>query len=561
MADTLQPLSEPSQSSSPTTVPRRHRIRWRLIGLLIGVAIIPLLVIEPLTLYLIGRQSQRQTVNQLESVVQLKQSQIERWLNDNLTALQVLAVEPLNTELQTLLANPAQAAAPLNQTFRSIVAAQSDSAASNLHYSLIFFYAPDGRILAASDDAQIGKTVRLQPYFEQSLIKPHTEPPYYGVGTSDLQVVVSYPLRDASGATIGVVAGQLNLQVLADIMLERSGLGESGETYLVSLESNYLLTPSRFPGNVMQQSYHSQGIDQSLAGQNGAAIYADYRSPPQQVVGVYRWVPQLEAGLLAEVDVDEAFAGSREVTNLSLITTLITAVLAAMIGLYAATNIAGPISALTAGARRIASGDLSVPVNVQGHDEISQLAHSFNTMTEQVRQNQSGLEQRVSERTAALEQTLQERSLLLKNLQDSTQAREQLETIIRGLSIPVVPVLEGILIMPLIGELDHQRAAAMTSAILAAIDTHRARVVIMDITGVPVIDTHTAQALIQTTRSIRLLGAQSILVGIRPEIAETIVSLGLHLKELEICADLQSGVRQAMRLNGSHGAVSTRSVN
>ncbi len=545
-------MSEQITINPQTTIPRRHRIRWRLIGLLIGVAIIPLLVSQPLALIMFGRQSERQTINQLDSVVQLKQSQIERWLNDNLTALQVLAIEPLNAELLAVLANPEQAAPPLNQTLQAIVAAQASSAASNLHYKQIFFYSLDGRILASSDAIQIGKTVRSQPYFTQSVRTPHIQPPYYAVGTSDLVVVVSYPLRDPTGGILGVVAGELDLAVLADIMLERSGLGESGETYLVSLESNYLLTPSRFPGNVMQQSYHSQGIDRALSGQNGSAIYADYRSPPQDVIGVYRWVPQLQAGLLAEMNVDEAFAGPRQVITLSLAITAITLVVAALVGLYQATKIAGPISALTAGARRIAGGDHSEPVNVQGRDEISLLAQSFNTMSQEIRQTQAGLELRVSERTAELEHTLQERSQLLTNLQDSAQAREQLETIIRGLSIPVVPVLEGILIMPLIGELDQHRAAAMTSAILAAIDSHRARVVIMDITGVPVIDTQIAQALIQTTQAIKLLGAQSILVGIRPEIAETIVSLGLHLKELEICADLQSGVRQAMRMNGSH---------
>lgn len=545
-------MSEQINNNPQTTIPRRHRIRWRLIGLLIGVAIIPLLVSQPLALIMFGRQSERQTINQLDSVVQLKQSQIERWLNDNLIALQVLAVEPLNAEFQAVLANPAQAAPPLNQTLQAIVAAQASGAASNLYYKQIFLYSLDGRILASSDAIQIGKTVRSQPYFNQSVRTPHIQPPYYAVGTSDLVVVVSHPLRDATGGIIGVVAGELELKVLADIMLERSGLGETGETYLVSLESNYLLTPSRFPGNVMQQSYHSQGIDQALAGQNGSALYADYRSPPQDVVGVYRWVPQLQAGLLAEIDVEEAFAGPRQVITLSLAITAITLVVAALVGLYQATKIAGPISALTAGARRIASGDHSEPVNVRGRDEISLLAQSFNTMSQEIRQTQAGLELRVSERTAELEHTLQERSQLLTNLQDSAQAREQLETIIRGLSIPVVPVLDGILIMPLIGELDQHRAAAMTSAILAAIASHRARVVIMDITGVPVIDTHIAQALIQTTQAIKLLGAQSILVGIRPEIAETIVSLGLHLKELEICADLQSGVRQAMRMNGSH---------
>jgi anti-anti-sigma factor len=366
-------------------------------------------------------------------------------------------------------------------------------------------------------------------------------------------------VRNSGGGTVGVVAGELDLQVLADIMLERSGLGESGETYLVSLESNYLLTPSRFPDYPLQQSYHSEGIDAALAGQSGSEVYPSYRTPPVLVVGVYRWLPELQAGLLAEVSVDEAFAGSSQAATLSLLIAGAAVLVAGAIGFLQATRIAQPILALTEGARRVEGGDLSEPVAVKGRDEISILAHAFNTMTDQVRQNQAELSQRVAERTAELERALGERGELLNTLQSSLQAREQLESIIRGLSIPVVPVLDGILAMPLIGELDQDRAAAMTGSILTAISSHRARVVIIDITGVPMIDTYIAQALIQTARAITMLGAHCVLVGIRPEIAETIVSLGLDLSEIATRADLQSGVRYAIQVVEARRASTRRS--
>ena len=541
-------------------MPLRHRIRARLIAVLVGVAIIPLLISEPLTLIFTGRQTEQQVINQLESVVQLKEAQLKRWLNDNLATLQLLGAGPFQSQFQVLsTSDNVDAATQLNQAFRSLTRMPQEGAKSNLRFSNIFFYPLSGEIKAAADPNQIGKIVRSQPYFEASLLQPNIQPPYYAVGTNALTLVVSYPVRNSGGGTIGVVAGELDLAVLADIMLERSGLGESGETYLVSLESNYLLTPSRFPDYPLQQSYHSEGIDAALAGQSGSEVYPSYRTPPVLVVGVYRWVPELQAGLLAEVSLDEAFAGSSQAATLSALIALAAVLGAAVIGFVLATRIAQPIVALTEGARRVEGGDLSEPVAVKGRDEISILAHAFNTMTDQVRQNQAELAQRVAERTAELEQALGERGELLTNLQSSLQAREQLESIIRGLSIPVVPVLDGILAMPLIGELDQDRAAAMTGSILTAISSHRARVVIIDITGVPVIDTYIAQTLIQTARAITMLGAHCVLVGIRPEIAETIVGLGLDLSEIATRADLQSGVRYAIQVVEARRANTRRS--
>jgi anti-anti-sigma regulatory factor/HAMP domain-containing protein len=527
---------------------------------MVGVAIIPLLISEPLTLLFTGRQTEQQVINQLESVVQLKEAQLKRWLNDNLATLQLVGAGPFQSQFQRLLAGDDPfAESQLNQIFRSMTWTPQNTTKSNLRFSNVFFYTLNGEVKAAANPTQIGKIVRSQPYFDASLLQPNIQPPFYAVGSNALTLVVSYPVRDSGGLIVGVVAGELDLQVLADIMLERSGLGDSGETYLVSLESNYLLTPSRFPGYPLQQSYHSEGIDAALAGQSGSEVYPSYRTPPDLVVGVYRWVPELQAGLLAEVSLDEAFAGSSQAATLSALIALTTLLVAIVIGFVLATRIAQPILALTEGARRVEGGDLSEPVAVKGRDEISILAHAFNTMTDQVRQNQSELAGRVAERTAELERALGERGELLDTLQSSLQAREQLETIIRGLSIPVVPVLDGILAMPLIGELDQDRAAAMTGSILTAISSHRARVVIIDITGVPMIDTYIAQTLIQTARAITMLGAHCVLVGIRPEIAETIVGLGLDLSEIATRADLQSGVKYAIQVVEARRASSRRS--
>jgi rsbT co-antagonist protein RsbR len=100
--------------------------------------------------------------------------------------------------------------------------------------------------------------------------------------------------------------------------------------------------------------------------------------------------------------------------------------------------------------------------------------------------------------------------------------------------------------MPLIGTIDSERAALLVSSLLAAIERHRAGYVIMDVTGVPIVDTQVARVLLQAAGAAGLLGARAILVGLRPELAQTIVGLGLDLSSFVTRTDLQSGVHYAI---------------
>lgn len=122
--------------------------------------------------------------------------------------------------------------------------------------------------------------------------------------------------------------------------------------------------------------------------------------------------------------------------------------------------------------------------------------------------------------------------------------------IISELSTPVIPLLEGILVMSLVGSVDTERARHITEVILEEVSRQRARVMIMDITGVPVVDTAVANALLRTAAATRLLGAETILVGITPAVAQTMIQLGVALERLTTWADLQSGVEYALRKIG-----------
>ncbi|MBT2664525.1 STAS domain-containing protein [Bacillus sp. ISL-4] len=119
---------------------------------------------------------------------------------------------------------------------------------------------------------------------------------------------------------------------------------------------------------------------------------------------------------------------------------------------------------------------------------------------------------------------------------------------LQELSAPLIPVLEGITVMPLVGTIDTERAKQIMENLLTGVVKHRSEVVLIDITGVPVVDTMVAHHIIQAAEAVRLVGAKCILCGIRPEIAQTIVNLGINLNEVITKNTLKKGIEVALEL-------------
>ena len=135
---------------------------------------------------------------------------------------------------------------------------------------------------------------------------------------------------------------------------------------------------------------------------------------------------------------------------------------------------------------------------------------------------------------------VQERERVIRQQQDA----------IRELSTPVLQVRERLLILPIIGVLDTQRARQLTEQLLSGIRAHRAKVVVVDITGVPDVDVSVANHLVQTVDASRLMGAGVIITGLSSEIAQTLVRIGVDLSKMNTVGDLQGGIEEAERLLG-----------
>jgi rsbT co-antagonist protein RsbR len=121
---------------------------------------------------------------------------------------------------------------------------------------------------------------------------------------------------------------------------------------------------------------------------------------------------------------------------------------------------------------------------------------------------------------------------------------------LRELGAPIIPLADQTLAVPLIGLLSRERAEQVNEVLLDAVRDHAAKVVLLDLTGVPSIDSSAAQALVNAAHAVRLLGAQVVLTGIRPQVAQTLVQLGVDMQTFVIKANLQSGIEYAARARG-----------
>ena len=135
-------------------------------------------------------------------------------------------------------------------------------------------------------------------------------------------------------------------------------------------------------------------------------------------------------------------------------------------------------------------------------------------------------------------------------VQERERVIRQQQEAIRELSTPVLQVRERLLILPIIGVIDPQRARQLTEQLLRGIRTTRAKVVVIDITGVAAMDATVANHLVQTVEASRLLGATVIVTGLSPEIAQTLVNIGVDLGKMNTVGDLQGGIEQAERVVG-----------
>lgn len=389
-----------------TYLPWWKQLRTWLILLVVALVLVPVLIQIGTVLPRTYSQDVEQILNQLDAVAGVKNDQIISWLGEGHRGLSFLLSDDIRREQAIRLIDTLDE--ELEQEYNEFLASYQ---ASTITFDSLILYNIDGLILAGSNPIDVGKRVNRQPFYNGSINNAaYIQPPYYAVNSNELATFVSSQITDETGALLGIMGGTLRIETLNNIMLTNStGYAESGESLLVSQQTNYFLTPSRFEGYSQNQAYTSEGIEDGLQGNSGGGLYDDYRNPPVPVVSSYRYIPELEAVLIVKVDQAEALAITFSTINAIALIAGLSAIIAIVIGYRFASRIAAPLVQLTRAAIAVTEGDYSQRVETNSQNEIGQLSNAFNVMTSELETNINNLEilneeleQRVEERTRDL---------------------------------------------------------------------------------------------------------------------------------------------------------------
>jgi len=374
-------------------------IKEQLLIAFVTMVLFTAAVIGGNSIYSSLESEQRQVTDWLEASVVLKETQISQWQNSLENELSLLVNrQDIAPRLRTILQSktyPETTRLRLHQDFQQVIDLTQ-------HFKQIALLNLEGTVMASSDVTQEGNNYEQHAYFRQALISSFFQPPRYFPSFDETLVVVARPVLHPNGHILGILVGFADLQHLNEVMLERTGFGETGETYLVNLK-HQLLTESRFPDYPRKTTLiQTEGATFALRDRiNGAGFYNNYQDIP--VVGVYHWLPNLHVALLAEQSQAEAFQPLYNTTLSNVGIVIATVVIAVLLALLVTRSITTPLIKLSQTATEIAAGNLNLTAHVERQDEIGTLANAFNSMTAQLHELINRLEDRVEERTRAIE--------------------------------------------------------------------------------------------------------------------------------------------------------------
>lgn len=239
-------------------------------------------------------------------------------------------------------------------------------------------------------------------------------------------------------------------------------------------------------------------------------------------------------------DLEQRSAQAQQIALAALAATLLLAIL---MGLGMARAITRPLTAVVGATTQINRGNFTIAIAQAGGTEMRQLALAFNQMGATLEAQREAVDQQQH----ALADQHSELQHAFAHLRAANAEREMLAATVRAQSVPIIPILAQVILIPIVGNIDAERAQTLLARVLEGAIVHHARQVILDITGVPWIDQSVADTLLATAAALQLLGAQSVLVGVGPEVAQTFVAIDANLTQFTIRANLREAVEQTIR--------------
>jgi len=418
--------STPDAKRRPSSLFDIRSIRGRLLLASVATILLTALAITVASVVISLRNGRREAVDRLELVAELKGVGIDEWVREVNTTL----ATPLQQAPDSAIAEP-ELSSLLAQFLDSPIGSDArrdayQSLAYNFglwlrqtdHFEAIFLMDRDGKVLVSTESTLVGRTLADDLRFQSGTLGSYLAPISYSQSEGRPTTFTSRPVYGEYGRLLGVLCGTVDASTLERLMRlrEQASLGDTGESYLVSADRT-MVTDSRFAAAgtevdtrgvtaAVEEAEPEEGAGRydvvSAAAIGGSGSYVNYARRP--VIGVYRWLPDLQVALIVEQSRAEVFRAVYGAMLLNGAVALVSALVAGAISLSIARGISRRLGGLVEAASEIASGSLERTAPVGQEDEIGSLASAFNTMTARLRGLIGSLEDRVAERTSDLEE-------------------------------------------------------------------------------------------------------------------------------------------------------------
>ena len=375
----------------------------RLTAISLALSLVPLAIVGFLG-FSQGRDFiERDTRLRLASVTALREALFGQWTVDNESRLRELANRSSLQTLVVVLMSHASSTAEYLETRSQVidehfVPAMTEGGFQNL--SLL--RGGDGLLLATTDDPPFDRLAAEQPYFIEGSTRTHVQFVYQLTGRDDPLMTIGIPVRETD-ETLAVLAADLDLGEMSEVLTQRNTAGTPGETYLVSPTTFFLTDPTTAGGFSVRDTTESDELERCRNNPSDISLYENQRGEP--VIGAQRWMPQYELCIRTEIEQSIAFGRVNELRGLVLGIGAVVALIVAVLGLLLARSVTRPIEELVRGTAEVGRGNLSYQIpGWSAGDEIGQLTRAFNNMTQDLRAttaSRNELNKEVAERKRA----------------------------------------------------------------------------------------------------------------------------------------------------------------
>lgn len=410
---------------------RPFTIRKRLLTAFLLILLIPAVAFGIVSVLFGVRNGHEQVKDQLTSVAVLKEAEIEIWVKSIRSDLLTVIIEDETTDHMCGLLSINEELVDTSLHYTYLFDRFNTLLIATQRFDQLFLVNLDHQVVLSTQHKNeestisVGGSLGSQAFqiLEEGLRGENLNLIALTQLYKDFVVIAVRPVLNRSGELCGLLVGHASSAKLSEIMLERAGLGETGETYLVN-QNGIMLTTSRYQAGLDDALYSVLSAGPKVAlynHQNGSGIYQNYHH--ESVIGVYHWLPELDAVLVAEQSEREAMASVYQMVFVILGVALAAALLASAIGVSLARSILLPLDSLAQTAIRITQGEYNLAAPIEREDEIGTLARAFNTMTARLQELINSLDQRVRNRT----QMLRQRAL---QLETSAQVGREITSIL-----------------------------------------------------------------------------------------------------------------------------------